>query len=315
VSGGALLGRRRLALGAGVLLWAGASARRAGASSATVLARFETSYLEGGESRTRAFNVQLATSAIDGAVILPGRTFSFNHVVGERTAAFGYARATVIRDRMIAEGTGGGTCQVASTLHAAALLAGLDIVERAPHTRPSKYIRMGLDATVAFPRIDLKLYNPRSDSVTIRASASRGSLTMRFEADGPDRPLVHLVSEIQERSPFARTVERDARAPVDLVRVKEHGIPGYRVLRTRDVRGADGVVWRDQRLDVYPPTPELLVAAPSFDVAVLAPPEDDVIAPEQPAPPRPQVVDDPAQRPTHIQLHPATQVALDNTSA
>jgi vancomycin resistance protein YoaR len=292
-----------------------AVARRIAASSGTLLARFETSYLESAESRPRAFNVELAVSAIDGVAILPGKTFSFNHVVGERTAAFGFEKATVIRDRMVAEGTGGGTCQVASTMHAAALLAGLDIAERVPHSRPSKYIRMGLDATVAYPRLDLKIHNPRPDRVVVRARAARGSLVVMLEADAPERPSVHLVSEILERTPFPQTVERDSLAAPDVVRVKEHGIPGYRVLRTRDIRRADGVVWRDQRLDVYPPTAQRLVAAPRVDVTALAPPEDDVIAPEEPAPASPRLLDDPALRPTHIQLHPARQVALDNVAS
>jgi hypothetical protein len=308
-----MIGRRRLVFGVGAVVLSGAGARRAGASGPNVLSRFETSYLTGPESHTRAFNVELAAGAIDGVAIQPGRVLSFNAVVGERTAAFGFARATVLRDRMVAEGMGGGTCQVASTLHAAALLAGLSIVDRAPHSRPSRYIRMGLDATVAYPRIDLKITNPRKDRIVARARANKGSLVVWFEADGPDHPRVSLVSEILERVPFARNVERDAAAPAGVVHVKEHGIPGYRVRRTRDVIGEDGIDWRDEHLDVYPPTPELLVAPPSFDPASLLPVEEDLIAPEEPPPARPTLTDDPAERPTHIQLHPAGELRLDNS--
>jgi hypothetical protein len=308
--------RRRLLLGLGTLLLARRGATAGGSNTdvgPTVLARFQTAYLDDSASRPRAFNIELAVSAIDGAPLGAGRTLSFNDVVGERTTAFGFARSAVIRDRLMAEGVGGGTCQVASTLHAAALLAGLDIAERTPHSRPSRYIRMGLDATVVFARVDLKIHNPRPDSVVVRARASKGTLVVWLESALAVRPHVSIRSEIAERLPFPRTVERDPLAPVDLVRVKEHGIPGYRVLRTRDVEQADGRIRRDQRVDLYPPTPEVLVAAPSFDLASLRPPAQDVIEPEAPPPPPPHLVDDPADRPVHIQLFPSKEIMLDNT--
>ena len=73
------------------------------------------------------------------------------------------------------EGTGGGTCQVASTLHAIAFFGGLDIVQRLPHSRPSGYIPAGLDATVVYPVVDLKLRNPFTFPVVVHATVSANS--------------------------------------------------------------------------------------------------------------------------------------------
>jgi vancomycin resistance protein YoaR len=278
-------------------------------SERPVLARFSTTFAHDADHKSRASNIELAAEAINGKVVAAGGTFSFNDAVGERTAAFGYEKSIVIRDGMIAEGMGGGACQVASTVHAAALLAGLEVVMRSPHSRPSAYIRMGLDATVAIgggPAIDLKLKNPGPDAVTLHARTSRGSLEIWI--DGGARQDVSLTSEIVERLPFTRVVERDKRAKDDVVRVKAFGIPGYRVKRTREIRAADGTVKRDVRIDVYPPVSEVVVVAPSFDESRI------VTTPtQQAAPDAPTIVVDPAAvRPVLVQLRPSTLVTLDN---
>lgn len=283
------------------------------------LGRFTTNYPHDAEHRARAFNVGLAAEAIDGKAIEPGAVLSFNDVVGERTAAFGFEKAVVLRERMLAEGAGGGTCQVASTLHAAALLAGLDVVSRTPHSRPSGYIRMGLDATVAYPKIDLKVKNSRASRVTLRARAQRGTLDVWVDGEG-ERPSVTLVSEIEERTPFARAFEAPGAGerPVaaGAVRVKAYGLPGFRVRRTREVRGADGGVRRDVRIDEYPPTREVLLVPRGFDAARIAASAlaDDGDAPS--ALPSPTLVFEAtdAVRPLLIQLRPSVRVTLDNAS-
>lgn len=282
-------------------------ARPSRADATVTLAHFTTSYATDAEHKSRASNVQLAAEAIDGKRIAPGATFSFNDAVGARTAAFGYAKAVVLRDGMIAEGTGGGACQVASTLYAAALLAGLDITSRVAHSRPSAYIRMGLDATVVYPKIDLKLTNPWPEEVTLRARAANGSLTVTIE--GATFRDVTLSSEVLERTPPPRTFERDATMGPDEARRTVYGIPGYRVRRVRSFTQADGALHSDVRIDQYPPVPEVLHVAAGFDPARLGPPEDEehaqmakvmlTTAPE-------------ATRPALVQIRPSALVTLDN---
>ena len=176
-------------------------------TKAGTLGKFHTSYSTDAEHKSRASNVQLAAESIDGKKLAPGAVFSFNDAVGERTATFGYSKAVVLRDGLLAEGVGGGACQVASTLYAAALLAGLDIKARVPHSRPSAYIRLGFDATVSYPKLDLKLANTFSDEVTIRARAANGNLDIAIE--GPTFRDVTLTSEILERTSITRTLEHD----------------------------------------------------------------------------------------------------------
>ena len=90
---------------------------------------------------------------------MPGEIFDFNEVVGPRDEANGYKVAPVIAEGELVDGIGGGTCQISGTLHGAAFFAGLEIVERYPHTRPSSYIKMGLDATVVYPTINFRMKN------------------------------------------------------------------------------------------------------------------------------------------------------------
>lgn len=303
-----VIDRRAFLAGSAAFALAGAArADEPLAGGAATLGRFRTSYSTGAEHRARAGNVQLAAEAIDGKKIAPGGLFSFNDAVGERTAAFGYAKATVLRDGMIAEGTGGGACQVASTLYAAGLLAALDVHTRVPHSRPSAYIRMGFDATVSFPKLDLKLLNPLPEEVTIRARAQSGNLEVTIEG-ATFRP-VDLTSEILERVPFSRTLERDPTVGPDEARRAVFGIPGYRVRRVRSYALPDGTLHRDVRIDVYPSVPEVLRVAPGFDPARLAPPEDE----EHEAMAKVKIVPVPdAPRPVLVQLRPSTLVTLDN---
>lgn len=298
--------KRRAFLGGGVALLFARGAR-ADDAKRVVLGRFQTSYATDAEHKSRAANVVLAAEAIDGKTIAPGGTLSFNDAVGERTAAFGYAKAVVLRDGMIAEGTGGGACQVASTLHAAALLAALDVKTRAPHSRPSAYIRMGLDATVSYPKLDLKLANPLADEVSVRARAQNGNLEIVIE--GRTFRPVEVTSEILERVPFPRTFERDRAVGPDEARRVAYGIPGYRVRRVRRFVLPDGVLHSDVRNDTYPAVPEVLRVAPDFDPARLAPPEDE----EHEAMAKVRIVTAPeATRPLLVQMRPSTLVTLGN---
>ncbi len=277
------------------------------ATEASAIGRFTTSYAHDTEHKARATNIEIAAAAIDGKNIAAGGTFSFNDAAIERTRAFGYERSIVLRDGMIAEGSGGGACQVASTLHAAALLAGLDIVMRAPHSRPSAYIRMGLDATVSLgsgpSAIDLKLKNPTRFPMTLRARAARGTLDVWIDSLGRAKPTISVTSEIVERIAFPRIVEHDASVPKGIRRIREFGIPGYRVKRTREVRTADSDVKRDVRIDVYPPTREVVREAP---------PDPDSGETHEDNERATTLVDAGAIRPSLVQLRPSTRVVLDN---
>lgn len=99
----------------------------------------------------RAENLRLAAEAINGYVIEPGATFSFNEVVGDTTAERGYKEAPVLYSSGLGSSDGGGICQVSTALYIAAVKADLEIVERHPHSVPSDVFETG--AVIILPLI------------------------------------------------------------------------------------------------------------------------------------------------------------------
>ncbi len=104
-------------------------------------------------------NISIACQSINGTVLLPGDTFSFNATVGERTIGRGYREAGAIASGQLIDEVGGGICQVSSTLFNAVVRANLEIVSRSPHAWPSTYVNKGEDATVNWPNLDFKFKN------------------------------------------------------------------------------------------------------------------------------------------------------------
>ena len=138
---------------------------------------------------SRVHNVILAASRINGVLIPPGETFSFNDAVGDISAATGYQSAYIIKEGRTVLGDGGGVCQVSSTLFRAALAAGLPIVERHAHAYRVHYYeeagyKAGLDATVFSPGVDLKFKNDTPAYILIQTEADEAKRTLAFEFYG-----------------------------------------------------------------------------------------------------------------------------------
>lgn len=136
---------------------------------------FSTNF--GASSSQRANNIVIATRSINDTVLMPGDIFSFNGVVGERTAAKGYQAAPVIIGNKLESGLGGGVCQVSTTLYNAVNNAGIPSLERAHHTLPVSYVSEGMDATVDYGNIDYKFKNNLDYPIYIQAYTSGGNIT------------------------------------------------------------------------------------------------------------------------------------------
>ena len=140
-----------------VALAAGAAAMFAVPREA-VVGGYATS-LQGRSSRQR-HNAGLALARLVGARIAPGESFSFNRRVGTFSRDQGYRKAPVSYNGQLIDDWGGGVCQTSTTLYNAALLAGMEILERAPHHFAPSYVPPGRDAAVAYPGVDLRFRNP-----------------------------------------------------------------------------------------------------------------------------------------------------------
>lgn len=136
-------------------------------NSFMMLSSFST---EATKDTKRNTNIELAANAITGHTVMPDEEFSFNQVVGERTAQKGYQMAPAIAGGVTFDEIGGGVCQVSSTLFNAAAMADMQIVKRSPHAWPSSYVEKGRDATVNWPNLDFSFRNTKSTPVFIVAS-------------------------------------------------------------------------------------------------------------------------------------------------
>lgn len=122
----------------------------------------------------RTTNLKIATSKINGVVVMPGETFSYNKTLGKRTTEAGYKEAAGYEAGKVVQMTGGGICQISSTLYDAVVYANLDIVERHNHGFLTSYMGAGKDATVVYGALDFKFKNTRKYPVTIKASVQNG---------------------------------------------------------------------------------------------------------------------------------------------
>lgn len=124
-------------------------------------------------------NMKLAMESINGVVLQPGATFSFNGATGDTTtAANGYQPATAFSNGRRVQEYGGGICQVSSTLYGAALRSNMQIVERSNHMMPVGYCPDGLDATVSYGSLDFKFRNPTDYPIYIVGDMTGTRLTV-----------------------------------------------------------------------------------------------------------------------------------------
>jgi len=223
-----------------------------GADVSTVVSSFETRF---GGPPGRDRNIARAAKQLHGLVLMPGEVVSFNETVGPRTAENGFYSAPEIYKGEMREGIGGGSCQVASTLYAAAYFGGFDIVERQNHSRPSGYIRPGMDATVSFPVLDLRVKNPFDFPVVLSARAEKGM--MRFELLGKEKRVdVALATQTAGILKYSRKLEKAHYLPEGEFRVKQKGKRGLAIKKLKTVKDLKtGEAKLEESRDVYPLEP------------------------------------------------------------
>lgn len=138
-------------------------------------------------NRNRTINIQRAAELIDGTILAPGEIFSFNTRVGERSRNNGFVSAPVIIGRQMVDDIGGGICQVASTLYNASIRAGLQIIERHPHSINVKYVPNGQDAAIVYNSMDLRIKNNRVNPIGISSKVEDNRLVIAILGNEADK--------------------------------------------------------------------------------------------------------------------------------
>lgn len=189
------------------------------------LARTATNLNEGNAPRTN--NVRLAAKAINGTILNPGDEFSYNGVVGERTAARGYQEAHAYSGGKIIDEFGGGVCQPSSTLYMAVLRADLKVTERHNHSFTVSYTPLGEDATVDYGNLDFRFVNDTAYPVKILAEQTDGQMIMTIVGTKTSDKTVTTRTEVLETYEPQTITKTDSSMAAGDSRVETSGITGY----------------------------------------------------------------------------------------
>lgn len=142
--------------------------------------RLSTFTTETTANEKRNTNVKLAAQAINGTIVQPGEEFSFNKVVGPRTAEKGYQEAAAYSGGEVVQEPGGGVCQVSSTMYRVAFQSGMQITYRRSHTFEPNYVTPGQDAAISWDIPDFRFINTSKAAIGIRANYSNRKMTVSF---------------------------------------------------------------------------------------------------------------------------------------
>ncbi len=239
-----------------------------------VLASYSTRFRPSQVDRTH--NLRLAIKSLGRTVVMPGDVLSFNQRTGPRLAERGFREAPIFVDGEVEPSTGGGVCQVATTVYNAALLANLTVVERHKHSRPVNYAPSGRDATIYWGQADLRIRNTLRHPILVIGSIGDSSMTVKILGSREDRYEVEL-----ERSGIATIAHATREIPSSEVEpggreVEKPGRDGTRVTLTRIVKRG-GKVIKTERLhtDTYSPQTRIVkVGPPKPEVSNEAPPDN-----------------------------------------
>lgn len=259
----------------------------------------------------RSHNLTKAANIINGVMVKPGEVFSFNQTVGPRTGVTGYRDALVIVGDRFEPGTGGGICQVSSTLYNATLLAGLEIVERNNHGLLVAYIPPGLDATVAYGLQDYRFKNNTDSPIYVRSLAGGGKLTITIYGNLAYKKNIKLSHVIDQVIPFQEIRELKTDMEPGAEKVDHNGAPGYVVRSFRSYLNANGETVASEQLarDRYKPLNKLIFVGPAVPVAETpgdTEPVDNPVKPDD----KPKPVQ-PPKDPKHDDVDPGSEGYTD----
>lgn len=190
----------------------------------------------------RIHNVALAASTINGKILNPGETFSYNETLGERTTAKGYLEAGAYVGGKVVQEIGGGICQMSSTLYSCVLYGNLEVVERSNHMFIVTYLPLGVDATVNWGSVDFKFKNNTDYPIEIESLYKDGYLTVKLHGTKPNTNYVKIESIVISTTDFKTVKREDPTIAPGATKEDTSGHKGYVVDTYKYIYNASGEV-------------------------------------------------------------------------
>lgn len=251
--------------------------------------------------KNRGDNIKLAVSKINGMILAPGDVFSFNDVVGPRTADGGYQTAHTYTAGKVVDGIGGGICQVSSTLYNAVLKADLNVVERRNHMFTVGYVPYGQDATVSYGTTDFKFSNSTKWPIKIVTGVTKNNnvyFSFLGTNEEPGKKVI-ITNQTIKTIPFTTKYIDDPTLAEGKQTVKQVGKEGLIIDTFKTVK-VDGKVLSQTKLHTskyQPLVQEVLKGVKKPDIVPVVPP---VATPDPVQPPTPPTGVDDADNPPAV---------------
>ena len=193
-------------------------------------------YFKPGKPRVK--NIHKLAEVLDGRMIAPNATFTFNGSVGERTIDRGFIAAPQIVGGKLVDAVGGGICQVSTTMFNTVLLAGLPIGQRSPHSLFIKRYPEGRDAAVSYPKPDLTFTNDTKSWILIKAGYTGSSISVSFYGTDYGRQVT-FKTKLVSKTPFKTKEQKDGALEEGKKEIVEKGAIGrkYEVIRIVTLNG------------------------------------------------------------------------------
>ncbi len=192
-----------------------------------LLATYTTSFSTSNTNRTT--NIKLSSNKIDGVVLMPGEEFSYNKIVGQRTAEKGYKTAPVYVGGKVVNDIGGGICQVSSTLYNTILRANLEIIKRSNHRFATGYVPLSTDATVSWGGPEFVFKNSRKYPIKIVSTVTGGKVKVDIYGCKEEVEYeVIIKSETLQIIPMKTEYRTNTSLSVGTQKTVQKGHPGYK---------------------------------------------------------------------------------------
>ena len=266
-----------------------------------MLSTFSTRYDASNIPRTT--NLKLAMQKLNGVVISPGETFSYNKTLGKRTAEAGYKEAGGFAGGRVVQTLAGGICQISSTLYDAVVYANLDIVERHNHIFLAGYVGAGKDATVVYGTYDFKFKNTRKYPVMIKTSIGNGIAQISIYGIKEEVEYeIEISSKILSYISYKVIYETDNSLSSGTEKVVQNGMNGcksitYKILKLNGKQVSSTVL----STDTYDPMNKIIKRGPSKTTETSTVPKEETTKTEPEPTPEPEPEEEtettPAQEP------------------
>jgi vancomycin resistance protein YoaR len=230
------------------------------------LATFTTDFSP--SNKPRVNNIHTLADALDGALIAPGGTFSFNGTIGPRTAEKGYQEANAIVNGKLVPELGGGVCQVATTVFNTIFFSGMPVVERRNHSLYISHYPKGRDAAVSWGGPDVKFKNDTEHWVLVATAHTNSTVTISLYGTDPGYDVSYKTGEFTDFKDYPVQEVKDAKLPKGTRIIDEKGVRGRSTVVTRTVTKNGAVLRTDTFKSVYRASEEVVrvgtkVVAPS----------------------------------------------------